>query len=680
MAEFSNHSQVLIKRLTEIVLANLGNDKFGVSEFAKESGMSRSRLNRKVLFATGKTSHQFIHEIRLHKAMEILQNEDVTASEVAYKTGFSSPAYFNKCFHEYFGYPPGKVKKADLESTEESKPGPVISDISLKKPVKHKLHLLLAGILFMLGLIITAIFLVYPKIFRKDIMKNLRASGERISVVVMPFQNFTNDTTWNIYQVGIQYNLINYLSNYPEELQVRQTESVTAILQSNGISNYAKITPSIARAISQKMDADLFIYGSINQGGSTLRLNAQLVDSKTEEALKSFQINGPRGNILLIIDSLSIQVKNFLIISKLTKEGNPAVVKFEATTKYPEAFKCVVRGTYAFFTKRDYPTAINEYLQSMVIDSNYLYPAIMISYAYLNQGLYADGKKWCQKIYERKDQLPILIKTYASAIHAWYFETPYEVIKYLKQILEIDDQLPDIYPDIGMNYRALKQYSRAIPEYKKALEIYEKWGIKPITVINYVAFAMAYHETGQYKKGKILLKKAEKDFPNDYWLFYGQAIISLDLGDTAAANRYIKKYVSVFKDNSMSEANIISRLANLYYKAGIYNKAEEYYRQALSIEPLDPSRMNNLALLLIDKSKKIDEGLELIEKALKINADSYYLLDTKGWGLYKHGKYQEALDILQKSWDLRRQYAIYNHEAFLRLEAAKKAVANQKNN
>jgi len=48
--------------------------------------------------------------------------------------------------------------------------------------------------------------------------------------------------------------------------------------------------------------------------------------------------------------------------------------------------------------------------------------------------------------------------------------------------------------------------------------------------------------------------------------------------------------------------------------------------------------------------------------------------------LYKQGKYTEALDILSRSWDLRRQNSVYEHEPFLHLEAAKKAVAEQKNN
>jgi TolB-like protein len=107
----------------------------------------------------------------------------------------------------------------------------------------------------------------------------------------MPFQNMTNDTTWNVWQDGIQNELISFLTN-SEELKVRQIESTTGLLQSEGLTNYTSITPSIAGAISQKLDANVFIYGSIKQAGTTIRVNAQLIDSKTQDAVKSFQIDG----------------------------------------------------------------------------------------------------------------------------------------------------------------------------------------------------------------------------------------------------------------------------------------------------------------------------------------------------------------------------------------------------
>jgi tetratricopeptide (TPR) repeat protein len=118
----------------------------------------------------------------------------------------------------------------------------------------------------------------------------------------------------------------------------------------------------------------------------------------------------------------------------------------------------------------------------------------------------------------------------------------------------------------------------------------------------------------------------------------------------------------------------------MYSEAEIQDKAEEFYRQALSFEPENPVRFNNLAYFLINKDRNINEGLEIVEKVLELSPDDYPSLHTKGWGLYKQGKYQEAFEILQKSWDLRMKNAIYDHGAYLHLEEAKKAIAGQKSN
>ena len=134
-------------------------------------------------------------------------------------------------------------------------------------------------------------------------------------------------------------------------------------------------------------------------------------------------------------------------------------------------------------------------------------------------------------------------------------------------------------------------------------------------------------------------------------------------------------YLSVRK-NSASEADISLNLATIYEEADMLDKAEQFYRKACE---LNPAYTVNLSYFLIDKDRDINEGLELADKRLELYPESYTNLHSKGWGLYKQGKYNEALEVLQKSWDLRREKAIYNHTAYLHLEAAKKAVADQKN-
>ena len=561
---------------------------------------------------------------------------------------------------------------------EKTKPAKVAREqVTTTKPPKRKLKV---SDIIISVLLVAVIVLVYPKIFKKDTLERLRASGERISVAVMPFQNMTNDTTWNIWQNGIQDILITNLSNASDELSVRQIESVNRLVQNNGSDNYASITPTLGSTVSRKLNANLYVYGNIKQAGSILRIYAQLIETKTGEVFKSFQIESAaeEENIFQVIDSLSGMVKDFLVISKLIKEVNPVFKKYGATTKYPEAIKYVFRGNNAFLIKHDYQTAIDMCMKAIAIDSSYIWPEIMISFAYKHLGSYEQGREWCQKIYEKRDQMPLFFKTYANVLNASYNETPYETIKYLRQLLEIDDQLPDVYTDIGTSYLKLQEYSKAIPEYEKALEIYEAWGIKPIWVNNYTLLGDAYHITGQYKKEEKLYKKAEEDFPGDINILCNQTVLYLVEKDTINANQSVDMLISSAKENSASDAEIAKSLADLYSDACYLDRSEEYYRQALSLEPESPARMNSLASFLIYNDRNIEEGLGLIEKALELSPDHYEYLDTKGWGLYKQGKYQEALQILQKSWDLRRENAVYNHKAFLHLEAAKKAVASQK--
>ena len=543
-----------------------------------------------------------------------------------------------------------------------------------EKPDKlYKNKMFLNSLVILVLLVIAATFL-YLRIFKKDTLKNLRSSGERISVAVMPFKNMTNDTVWDKWAEVIQTNLNTFLSNYPEELKVPQAELVTKILQSKGLANNYSITSSIASSISEKLDANVFINGNINQSGSTIRLNAQLVDSKTQDVLKSFQIDGREENIIPLIDSLSVMVKDVLIISKLGKELSPEIIRL-ASVKSPEAFRYFKSGQDAF-NNRDWAAAANFYSQAITIDSNFAFATLMLSYAYLNQEMYDQAKKWCLKVYERKDQMTIQQKMMINWLYANCYENPYEQIKYLKQLLEIDEQSPNYYFLLGMAYWELNQYDKAIPEYEKSLAIYNKLGIKPQYTGNYSHLLYLYHITGQYEKEKELYKKAEIDRPENSDLMAGQAVLSLSEGDIIAANRYIEKWISIRKEQSRSEVDITTGLANIYSEAGILDKAEGYFRQALSLEPENPARMNNLAFFLIDKDRNIKGGMELIDKALSLNPDYYEYLDTKGRGLYKQKKYKEALAILQRSWDLRMKNAVYNHEAYLHLEAVKKAVAS----
>jgi tetratricopeptide (TPR) repeat protein len=566
----------------------------------------------------------------------------------------------------------------DAKERDQPKESPIkiseeVKKIDVEKPSKL-IKWKLLSVVVILAIIIAAI-LTYPKIFKRDKLENLRSSDGRIPIAVMPFQNLTSDTTWNYWQIGIQDDLINYLSNFSEELKVKQIELTNNLLQNKGFTNFASLTPSAASTISQKLDANVFIYGTIKKAGSMLRINAQLIDSKTQEVFKSFQIDGTAENVMHISDSLPIIIKNHLLISILKKEN----IEFQGltSTNSPEAYKNFIYGKNAYY-KSDYSASLNYFKQALAIDSNFIWAERFISTVYKVQGNHDEAKKWFYKVYEKRDVMSLQQKIWTDISYAGLFQTPNEEIKYLKQLLEIDDQLPPVYFNLGNDYNKLYQYKKAIPEFEKALEIYDKWHSKPLGVGYYLGLGLAYHKTELYKKERKLYKKAEQDFPDYPSLIYRQAVLALYEGKTKEANDYIEKFKSISKDNSVSEANISSDLATMYNEADLLNEAEAYYRKVLSFEPKNQARMNSLAYFLIDKDRNINEGLQLVDTVLKLSPDNYSYLHTKGWGLYKQDKYKEALDILQKSWDLRMDKAVYNHEAWLHREAAKNAVAGLK--
>jgi hypothetical protein len=51
--------------------------------------------------------------------MELILETELNASEIAFRVGISSPAYFSKCFHEYYGFPPGEARKRHFSAGKE---------------------------------------------------------------------------------------------------------------------------------------------------------------------------------------------------------------------------------------------------------------------------------------------------------------------------------------------------------------------------------------------------------------------------------------------------------------------------------------------------------------------------------------------------------------------------------
>lgn len=106
MNVLNTHDEIFLNLLMDFTEREWSNTKLNADNFSKSLGYSKSQLYRKMISLTGKSPNNFINDYRLSKALELLNKKVANISEVAYETGFNSPAYFSKCFKNAFGMLP----------------------------------------------------------------------------------------------------------------------------------------------------------------------------------------------------------------------------------------------------------------------------------------------------------------------------------------------------------------------------------------------------------------------------------------------------------------------------------------------------------------------------------------------------------------------------------------------
>ncbi|WP_333851809.1 substrate-binding domain-containing protein [Epilithonimonas sp.] len=109
---FGSIEQTFVNKLNQIIKDNIDNAEFSVENLADLLNISRIQLYRKIKAMFDVNVSDYISNIRLEQAKSMLQNYELTISEVAYKTGFSSPSYFSTVFKNKFGVSPNVFRKS----------------------------------------------------------------------------------------------------------------------------------------------------------------------------------------------------------------------------------------------------------------------------------------------------------------------------------------------------------------------------------------------------------------------------------------------------------------------------------------------------------------------------------------------------------------------------------------
>ncbi len=106
----SSLDEQLLKKAFKVVEDNISNEQFDIPFFCAELGVSRTMLFTKIKAWTNFTPNEFIQEIRMKRAAQLLEQNKINISQISYKVGFNNPKYFSKCFQKKFGETPSQYQ------------------------------------------------------------------------------------------------------------------------------------------------------------------------------------------------------------------------------------------------------------------------------------------------------------------------------------------------------------------------------------------------------------------------------------------------------------------------------------------------------------------------------------------------------------------------------------------
>ena len=108
---------VFLTRAIELVEKNLHVPGYSVEQLSRDLCMERTGLYRKLVGMLDQSPSLFIRNIRLQRAAQLILEGNLSITEIAECTGFSSSSYLSKCFQEMYGCRPSEYAEKTKEST-----------------------------------------------------------------------------------------------------------------------------------------------------------------------------------------------------------------------------------------------------------------------------------------------------------------------------------------------------------------------------------------------------------------------------------------------------------------------------------------------------------------------------------------------------------------------------------
>ena len=130
--------------------------------------------------------------------------------------------------------------------------------------------------------------------------------------------------------------------------------------------------------------------------------------------------------------------------------------------------------------------------------------------------------------------------------------------------------------------------------------------------------------------------------------------------DYLNAIKYYSKLINSLGNNSEIKSDLLYRRGGSYERSGVYEKADKDLLDALNIDPDDAYILNYLAYSWLERNYKIDEAINMLEKAYKLKNNDPYIIDSIGWAYYLVNDYLKAEEFIKRAVELMPDDPIVN--------------------
>lgn len=585
MSNPASKKPTFIEQAEALILENLANEQFGVSELAEATNMSRSNLLRKIKKQTQLSASQFIRQVRLKEAMNLLKEDASTVSEISYQVGFGSTSYFIKCFREQYGYSPGEVGKGTVVMETEK-----VQTNFLKQ---YRWPLIAATCL---ALIAVAIMLFN----KKDAINEPKIEK---SIAVLPFKNQSADST-NLYFVnGLMESALNNL----------QKIEALRVISRTSVEKYRKTDKGIPE-IAEELNVNYLVEGSGQRVGDQVLLNVQLIQASSDTPIWVEQYNQE------VVDVFTLQND----VAKKIADAIEAVVtpaELEQIEKRPTenlvAYDYYLQALDPYYsrTNEGLEKAISLFEKAIEQDAEFAlaYANIAISYYLLE--MFQIEKQYTEKINSYADKALLYDSKSAESLVAkafYYIQT-----KEYKLALPHLDKALEYNPNSSLAVQMLAEfYSHMLPNTNKYLE-YALKGVR-LTVANdsvtqsltYLQLSNALVSSGFINEALTYINKSLDYQPENYYAPLLKAFI-LFAGD-GNIGRTRNSLINEWKKDT-TRLDILQNIGKLYYIEENYDGAYFYFKKFVETREansLDIYLQENVKIALVYKEMGLDKEAE----------------------------------------------------------------------